>query len=226
VIAINNKKNVEEVIRDLKSKIFSGLKPEQMKIRLKIGFTGTHGTGKTTAMYDLACLLKKEGFDVNIVTEVARSHPAHLPINLKSTAESQTWIFAKMIEKELEARGQIIICDRTLLDAFAYTYRIAPETANAMMPFINHHMKSYNLLFYMEPNLDYLKADGIREIDPKFQKDIKNIIDKTIETKGLKVSYAKTTSTRYLETLKFLKRMYFGEFMEVTEVMEKSRNRT
>jgi tRNA uridine 5-carbamoylmethylation protein Kti12 len=90
----------------------------------KFSFTGSHGTGKTTAAYDLATALKKEGYDVNIITEAARSHPKHLPINENATIETQEWIFAEMLKRELEANAQIAICDRTLLDVFAYTYRV------------------------------------------------------------------------------------------------------
>jgi len=171
----------------------------------RIGYTGTHGTGKTTAAYDLATALKKEGYDVNIITEAARSHPKHLPINEKATVEAQEWIFAEMLKRELETNAEIAVCDRTLLDVFAYTYRIDNNIGMSMLPFIKEYMKTYDLVFYMQPRSGYLRKDGTRSINKAFQKEIKNIIDNILVAIDMKLSYAETNGQRLYETLKMIK---------------------
>lgn len=172
---------------------------------LKVGFLGTHGTGKTTAAYALATELKKRGYDVDIITEAARSHPAHLPINENTTTASQKWIFAEMLRRELESNAQISICDRTLLDVFAYTYRVDNVVGMSMLPFIKEHLKTYAVIFYMEPQKGYLKKDGTRSVNKQFQKDIKGIIDMMMFTMEKEFSYAKTTEARLAEVMKVIK---------------------
>ena len=172
---------------------------------LKVGLTGSHGTGKTTAAYELATELKKKGYDAEIVTEAARSHPAHLPINEQATTNSQKWIFAEMLRREMESNAQISICDRTLLDVFAYTYRIDATLAMSMLPFIKEHLKTYTIIFYMEPQTGYLKKDGVRSINKQFQKEIKDIIEKTMFTLDKEFSYATTTEDRLNEVMKAIK---------------------
>ena len=70
-----------------------------------IAFSGAHGTGKTTAVYDLAAKLKKNGVNVGIITETARECPfpvmssgCHVPPEY-----SQLWIFNRQMQAEIEA---------------------------------------------------------------------------------------------------------------------------
>lgn len=151
---------------------------------MKIGFTGTHGGGKTTRAYELATMLKKSGYDVSVVTEVARNCP--YPINEKTTVKSQTWIFAKMLSRELESKSEITICDRTLIDVYAYTKRADEKFAQSMLPFIRQWYKTYDMVFFVEPNSDYKLKDGIRSTNKQFQKDIDDILKQTFTKYHLK----------------------------------------
>jgi predicted ATPase len=152
---------------------------------MKIGFIGTHGTGKTVATLQLVCELKKRGFNAEVVTEAARACP--LPINENTTEKSQSWIFGEMLKREQESKADIIVCDRTLLDVIAYTERISPRYAEMMERFVDKYCATYDIIFYMEPNPKYLKKDGVRSVDLKFQQDIKDIIDRKITTLGVPV---------------------------------------
>ena len=176
---------------------------EQMKFgKIRIAYLGTQGTGKTTAVMDLAARLKKAGYDVDVVTEVARKSP--YPINEKGTLQSQIWIFAKMLLEEVESKADITIYDRTLLDVFEYTFRISHDDAELLRPFIQEWMKTYDLLFYMEPRIGYLKDDGKRSTSKEFQKMIKDMMETDIEAMQLPVVKIKTCPQRYLEAIKVI----------------------
>ena len=152
---------------------------------IKIGFTGAQGVGKTTSAYSLSTKLKKLGFDVNIVTEAARSCP--FEINENVTVKAQLWIFAKTLEREIESTAQITICDRTLLDVLVYTRRISSSLAEELSPFVSGFMKSYAIIFYNDINEKYLIEDGIRSTNKVFQNEIKNILDEYIKSLDIQV---------------------------------------
>ena len=69
--------------------------------RMKVAFIGTHGTGKTTLCYDLTAALKRQGFNADMVKEVARLSP--LPINRKTSLDAQTWILMTQVAEEIRS---------------------------------------------------------------------------------------------------------------------------
>lgn len=164
---------------------------------MRIGFTGPHGTGKTTAAFEMATALKKEGYDVSIKSNVARNCP--LPINEQSTVNSQLWIIGKMMTKEIESKSHITISDRTLLDALAYTRRVDSIVAETLEQFVRGYMRAnYDFVFYLKPleEKDYLIADGRRSTNKQFQTHIDFIIKKYIHQMGLDVKLTATTDER------------------------------
>lgn len=162
--------------------------------KIKVGFTGTHGTGKTTTCYDLATQIKKMGKDVNIITNTARSSP--LPKNEQATVQSQNWIFSELIRRESESKAEVTIGDRTILDVWAYMRRVSVDDAVVLLPFVQRYMKTYDIVFYAEPRKGYLKKDGVRSVNQKFQDEIKLILDSTIETLGIEINRAKSKKGR------------------------------
>lgn len=152
---------------------------------MKIGFIGAQGTGKTTLAYKLAYNLKLQGHDVYVLSEVARSCP--LPINEGTTRESQLWIMGKQITREQSAKGKIMVSDRTLLDSFAYSIWTDSEFFKYAKPFVSEYMKTYDFVFYLEPNDNYLIEDGIRSADKQFRDDIDNIMCSLIKELDINV---------------------------------------
>lgn len=147
--------------------------------RIKIGFIGTQGAGKTTACYSLATKLKKDGHDVYVLSEVARSCP--LPLNKDATMESQLWIFGKQLTREQSARGNILISDRTILDVFCYSMRTDKTFFKSLIPFVKKYLETYDVIFFLEPSDEYLIDDGIRSTDKEFRDEIDNIMKKYID---------------------------------------------
>lgn len=142
---------------------------------MKIAIIGTHGVGKTTLCYDVAAAIKKQDKNVDIVKEVSRSCP--LPINKDTTKSAQAWILHTQIAKEIESQSvhDVVICDRSVLDNYAYL--VHKTGRDAMLDkLISSWMKTYDFIFKI-PITDNLTADRVRDTDAKWQSEINNIVD-------------------------------------------------
>ena len=146
--------------------------------RLKIAFVGTHGVGKTPLCFDLAAQLKRLDLGVDLVKEVARRCP--LPINEETTPAAQAWILHTQIAEELEAqaRYEVVICDRSVLDNYAYLVARAGRQAD-LDPLVGRWIRSYDALFKV-PVVSLPSYDGTRAVSPAFQLEIDNVIDQLI----------------------------------------------
>ncbi len=150
---------------------------------VKIAFIGTHGVGKTTLCYDLGAILKKRGLNVDLVKEVARLSP--LPINRKTSLEAQLWILTTQIAEEIRsaAHHEVVVCDRSVLDNYAYLV-FAAGKQRWLEPLVNRWMRSYDLLFKV-PISGAASADGVRDTDEFFMRQIDKLVDELVEDRGL-----------------------------------------
>ncbi len=149
----------------------------------KVALVGTHGVNKTTLAYELAGVLKRRGRTVELLTEIARECP--LPLNERGTPEAYQWIIARQIQLEIEKapRAEILVCDRAVLDNFAYyarRFREVNETYQALYTYCHYWMKTYDLLVRL-PIIYPLTSDGFRSTDVEFQKEIDALCDKLFE---------------------------------------------
>ncbi|MEP6590410.1 MAG: AAA family ATPase [Gemmatimonadota bacterium] len=142
---------------------------------MKIAFIGSHGVGKTTLCYDLAARLKRQDRVVDLVAEVARSSP--LPINRETTVAAQAWILHTQIAREIaaEATSEIVICDRSVLDNYAYLVHQAGRQ-DAYDALVREWLGSYSGLFKV-PITAAPSFDGKRDVSESFQHDIDAVID-------------------------------------------------
>jgi len=146
---------------------------------MKIAFIGTHGVGKTTLCYELAASLKRLDVSVDLVKEVARRCP--LPISRDTTSAAQLWILHSQIaeEIELEPSFDIIVCDRAVLDNYAYLINAAGRQSD-LEGLIRHWMASYQLLVKV-PVVTPPRYDGTRDVSVTFQLTIDRILDDLLD---------------------------------------------
>lgn len=151
--------------------------------RLKIAFVGTHGVGKTTLCFDLAAQLKRLDLGVELVKEVARRCP--LPINEETTLAAQAWILHTQMAEELAAQAcyEVVICDRSVLDNYAYLVARAGRQSD-LDPLVATWIRSYDALFKV-PVLSLPSYDGTRAVSPAFQLEIDAVIDQLIGDFGV-----------------------------------------
>lgn len=146
--------------------------------RLKLAFVGTHGVGKTTLCYDLAAQLKRLDLGVELVKEVARRCP--LPINEETTLDAQAWILHTQIAEELEAsaRYEAVICDRSVLDNYAYLVARVGRRKD-LDELVGSWIRGYNALFKV-PVIGEPSFDGMRAVSRAFQLEIDETIDRLL----------------------------------------------
>lgn len=145
----------------------------------KVALVGTHGVGKTTIAYELGGVIKRRGITVELLTEIARECP--FALNERASREAYQWIIARQIQLEIEksSRADVLVCDRSVLDNFAYYVRRygsegpEPEALNA---YCLEWMKTYNLLIRL-PVTDQLVPDGFRSTSEVFQREIDRLCD-------------------------------------------------
>jgi thymidylate kinase len=150
---------------------------------VKVAFIGTHGVGKTTLCYDLGAILKKRGLNVDMVKEVARLSP--LPINRQTSLEAQMWILTTQIAEEIRsaAHHEVVVCDRSVLDNYAYLV-FAAGKQRWLEPLVNRWMRTYDLLFKV-PISGAASADGVRDTDEFFMRQIDKLVDELVQDRGL-----------------------------------------
>ena len=156
-------------------------------------YTGTHGTGKSTAAYKLAHQFKitNPGKEVGLLMEVARQCP--LPILAKGqnpTEEAQRWIFGKQlsIEIEMATKFDIVVADRTIVDTIAYTTALGfIDLANAMLGFIQRHMAIFKEIRMLKAIDMPLIDDGLRHMDEGIRREVERHLILIYKMLGIKI---------------------------------------
>lgn len=144
-----------------------------------IAYTGAHGTGKTTAAYRLAenYKIRHSGKSVHVLCDQEALCP--FPINKQTSPAAQMWIFANQIRQELWllSKFDIIISDRTVVDAIAYTGVAGFDSlAQGMFDLTLAHIPNYtSISFRRISKNDFCCQDGIRESsDGAFRKRVED----------------------------------------------------
>lgn len=161
-------------------------------------FSGTHGTGKTTAVFTLASYLKRAraGSEIGIVREVARHCPYPIVDRKNDTVNelAQKWIFATQMATEIETRARydIVICDRTVIDCIAYTMAGGlHDLAAVMMAMARQHMDIYDYIYVMRP-FDAMETpadDGLRNLNNDLRKKVDAYLIEIYKKLRIKIKY-------------------------------------
>ena len=145
-----------------------------------IAVSGTHGTGKTTRVLEIARAMKIEfpGKTVATLTEQASICP--LPVNKQTIPASQMWLFTSHMAREIElaARFDIVVSDRSAVDAIAYTRAMgaehpgSDEMAQDMISLVRHHLPIYSMIYFNFCSLnEFWFQDGLRESSDRVFRD-------------------------------------------------------
>jgi len=146
-----------------------------------IAFSGSHGTGKTTAAYNLALSYKYNYPDKSVHALVDQEAFCPYPINKEATLESQLWIFTNKINQELSLlrRFDIVVTDRTIVDVIAYTSYLGFDSMAMTMFEVakNYILKYHQIAFKGINNNAFCYSDGIRDAhDVAFRQEVEDIM--------------------------------------------------
>jgi len=149
--------------------------------KMKIGFVGTHGSGKTYLVSRIHAEIIREGINSDIVKEVSRILPRGFEVNRFTTPDAQEHILRTQINKEVEAMlmSEIVVCDRITLDNYAYYVRRFGRREGVEQMLRRHLLEEpYDFIFKVPP-IGPLVDDGFRDAqDLAFQRDIDRLVDK------------------------------------------------
>lgn len=141
-----------------------------------LALIGTHGSGKTTLIKNIADKLDSFSLLSFIETnEIARVCP--LPVNMNSSSKAQEWIFQTEI-KMLDILCHVsvpVIMDRCLIDHYVYYYYWAKEDNEYLRKQLVDRIDLFTKIYFLPPNQNFLISDGVRAVDIQFQKDIDDI---------------------------------------------------
>lgn len=163
---------------------------------MKIALTGAHGVGKSTLANFLKTEIDKKAISVSITPEVPRlicdavNNNEYFRRGRNSLLKQSLILIGQLvIEEHLRKDGVIQICDRTLLDHWAYSLNLFGKEieeghyTEIYETFISTHCASYDKIFYIPIEFKPVD-DGVRESDEIFQSKIdKSILDLLIKHK-------------------------------------------
>ncbi len=152
---------------------------------MKIAVIGSFGIGKTYFCNQLHNHYLQKGANVIVVDEVARSCP--LPLHEKTTKDAQAWVLFSQMVREIEAQKDhdIVICDRGVMDNYAYFVR-AHKEKRELDSVVKYWMSSYDFVFKIRNTPKYLIDDGFRSTSEKWQKEMDARIDKILNDFNVK----------------------------------------
>ncbi len=153
---------------------------------MRIGFMGTHSTGKTATAEKLATY----GDFVFVPSSARRVAASGGKVNRQADRESQiltTLARAVDLEKAYQdSPGKIILSDRTPLDSLAYTKYQADYIWDSddlsdfywtySSKFVYQAMRSFDRLFFFSAASLSLIEDGLREKDDLYRQQIEKIL--------------------------------------------------
>lgn len=146
-----------------------------------ISYTGSHGTGKSTAASQTYHGLKmlQPTASVRLFCDLEADCP--FPINTNTTEEAQLWIFSNKIQAELFALSKfdILVTDRTIVDAIAYTYCAGfQDLACAMLGLAEQHVGHYTEINFKQIEQNpFCFPDGIRDAEAAdFRLEVEKIL--------------------------------------------------
>lgn len=177
-----------------------------MKIT-KIALTGAHGVGKTTLANELLRRLSGKGFGAVAVAPEAPREICSLAADPeffrrgKNNALKQALLMYAQLQHEhfsLPRQDGILICDRSVLDLWAYSKYLFRDEFRAggvleiYEALVAEYCRSYQCHFYIPAEFPPAD-DGVRESDSDFQVSIDRTIRDFLEKYAL--THRKTSGT-------------------------------
>ena len=170
---------------------------------MKIAFTGTHSTGKTTLLNELKKVHNFEGF--TFVEEITRTLKKQgYVINEMGGDETQQMVMDSHI-KAINFENSIL--DRCALDGIVYTHylfnnnQVSDEVFQSAFQTFLKLIWKYDIILHLKPEFDIVE-DGVRSSNKEFQNEIDVLFDKYIDLFNIKTYRLSGSVEERLEQIK------------------------
>lgn len=163
---------------------------------MKIGFCGTHSTGKTTMVEALRTepyFQPHYHFDVNVTRWV---NSLGFKINEGTSEQGQEINLVKRVA-HLNSYEDMV-ADRTIIDVLAYSKAgnkrgtVSGKSLEYQFEMVRANIEKYDYIFYLPMDIE-VTDDGVRAIDPEYRKEIDSLIIEYL--KGFNVDYHTVTGS-------------------------------
>lgn len=147
---------------------------------MRIAIAGAHGVGKTTLANKL-----KESLDLPILPDVAiEAFEKGFAISENTPPETQFWMFGRQLE--LEQLTKKFIADKCLIDYSVYADVLFDDkrVKDLLAEMISRNA-DYSHIFYLPIEFP-IEDNGIRSLDPEFQKKINDRYLEILDSWGKK----------------------------------------
>lgn len=135
---------------------------------MRITIVGSHSVGKTTLAKGLA-----QRLNFNYIPDIVREEAVKkgFTINESTPPEVQFWLVARQWELET-VTPEGWVADKSLFDYLVYgDLVLKDEDVRTVLRKIVKRVARYDFVFYLPIEFP-MEEDGIRSIDPEFQKEI------------------------------------------------------
>ena len=155
---------------------------------MRIVFTGTHGTGKTTLLENMKKdhLLPTYEYICNLTRDVMRRG---FPINKEGDDRTQLALLAAHLNT---FNKDDFVIDRCLLDICSYNRYlrdmgiVCREVVGLADAMLEDSYRNYDIIFYLKPEFGIV-SDGIRSTDVEYQHAVARHLDDLISKYGIPV---------------------------------------
>lgn len=181
---------------------------------MKIAFTGSHSTGKTTLLGEIA---KKTNLKIYHIAEIARNIIKRgFPLSQDATVDSYINYVNEQLKAEfvaMESKYDLLISDRTILDAVAYS-KVNKKLSRPFIPDYLIEMlervwlleKNFYDIYIYFPVEFPMVCDGVRPEDVQYQIDVGEQIKELLEFHRINyITICGSTEERYNSFLKIIK---------------------
>ncbi|PIU42974.1 MAG: hypothetical protein CO034_00565 [Parcubacteria group bacterium CG_4_9_14_0_2_um_filter_35_11] len=149
---------------------------------MKIAIVGSHSVGKTTLAKHLA-----QRLNCNYIPDIVREEAVKkgFTINENTPPEVQLWLVARQWELET-VTPESWVADKSLFDYVVYgDLVLKDEDVKKVIRKIVQRVVRYDFVFYLPIEFP-MEEDGIRSIDPEFQKEIDRRFRKCLDEFNIK----------------------------------------
>ena len=151
----------------------------------KIMFTGAQGTGKTTLIYSTMESYENTPVSINGIRDLIKKYKLDHSENSNETTQTKIFNYYKKLVRD----NKTLVCDRSLIDVFAYTlslykhFKVSEDYFKKQERAFAKFVKENKDITYCYFPIEFkVVNDGVRSIDEEYRTEIDTNIKAILKT--------------------------------------------